>query len=90
MYISTVFLDTYMQSHPISGHFALQDENFRQQINFTAEEAAAIQEICALALDRFRAEAASKILAADIRVPALEAPKSDPQVEDAEFDKVPY
>ena len=88
MHISSVYLSTYSQILPIDGHFTIQDDNFQQEITFTPEEAAAIQELCAKALDRFRAEAAAKILSADIRVPALEAPK--PKIEEANFDEVPY
>lgn len=89
MYIDTVYLGTYSQKEAIKGRFTIKDESFIQTVEFTLEEAAAIQELCAKALDRFRAEAAAKLLEADIRVPMLEAPKADP-IEDADFEEVNF
>jgi len=90
MYISCVYLSTYSQQTPIKGHFEMKEEGFAQTINFSSEEAAQIQELCAQALDRFRAEAAAKLLNADIRVPQLEAPKPDENIVDADFDEVGF
>jgi hypothetical protein len=87
VYIDTVYLGTYNQSTPITGHFKIKDEGFTQEIRFTTEEAATIQELCAKALERHKSETAARLLAADIRVPQLEAPKPD-GIEDADFSEL--
>lgn len=88
MFISCVYLSTYSQEKPITGHFEIKSESLQTKINFTPEEAAEIQEICVKALDRQRAVAAQELLSASIAVPQLEAPKS--AIEDADFEEVSF
>jgi len=89
MFISSVYLSTYSQPRPIDGRFTIKDEGFEQVINFTPEECAVIQDLCSQALERVKAEAASKLLSASISVPLLEAPE-EPEAEDADFSEVPF
>lgn len=86
MYINSVYLSTYSQDRPIDGYFEIKDKTFAHRIDFTVEEAWAIQEICSAALTRSKTEAAQQILSADIMPPLLPAPA----VEEADYDEVPF
>lgn len=86
MYISCVYLSTFAQTTPITGHFEIKSASLQTKVEFSADEAAAIQELCAKALDRFRAAAAQELLSASITVPQLEAPK--PEIEEGDFEEV--
>lgn len=86
MFISCVYLSTYSTDAPITGHFEVKSKTLQSKINFTPEEAAAIQEVCVKALDRQRTAAAQELLSASIAVPQLEAPK--PEIEEGDFEEV--
>lgn len=86
MYISCVYLSTYAQTTPITGHFEIKSASLQTRIEFSVYEATVIQELCAKALDRFRAAAAQELLSASITVPQLEAPK--PEIEEGDFEEV--
>ena len=88
MYISCVYLSTYSINNPIKGHFEIKSEGLQTKIDFSEEEAAAIQDLCSKALARTQASIAAEILNASVAVPALEAPKST--IEDADFEEVSF
>ena len=42
MYISCVYLSTFAQTTPITGHFEIKSASLQTKIEFSADEAAAI------------------------------------------------
>jgi len=89
MHIVCVYLSTYSQDKPITGHFDMTDGKTKTQIDFDENEAAAIQAICVAALDRKRNDMIKALVSADIAVPQLTAP-TNPNIEDADFTEVPF
>ena len=66
MFIKTVYLSTYNQATPITGHMDVQDTVSAMTVKFNEAEAHAIQCICAKAFARVQSEFANNLLTASI------------------------
>lgn len=88
MYISSLYMATYSDTRPIDGHFDCKTDAQTVRVEFSADEASRIQEICVEAYTRVQKKLAESILASTPALVALPAPAPSEAIVDGEFTEV--